>query len=205
MRGALTRSATNTVPLFGMPNDLVSIDLGRFEKSLRGSRFVGRIADGKLLPYHRRDAIQRGALEGSAPVIAWLDNKIDAFLLHVQGSGRILLEDGNVMRVGFAGHNGYGYVSIGRALIDAGELLPSQASWGGIRNWISRNPRRQRRCWRATRDTFFREITGVGPVGAQVPLTPRRSLAVDPKYIPFGAPLWLDTVWPGGSNGPCGG
>ena len=140
LRGARTRSATNKVPLFGVPNDLVSIDLGRFEKSLRGRRLVGRIADGKLLPYHRRDAIQRGALESSAPVIAWLDNKIDAFLLHVQGSGRILLEDGNVMRVGFAGHNGYGYVSIGRALIDAGELLPSQASWGGIRNWISRNP-----------------------------------------------------------------
>ena len=204
LRGTRTHSATNKVPLFGMPNDLVSVDLGRFEKSLRGRRLVGRIADGKLLPYHQRDAIQRGALEGSAPVIAWLNDEIDAFLLQVQGSGRILLEDGNVMRVGFAGHNGHKYVSIGRALIDADELLPSQASWGGIRNWISRNPAKAEALLaRNPRYIFFREIKGPGPIGAQgVPLTPRRSLAVDPKYIPFGAPIWLDTVWPGGGKRP---
>ena len=92
LRGSRTRSATEQVPLFGMPNDLVSIDLGRFEKSLRGRRFVGRIVDGKLLPYHRRDAIQRGALESSAPVIAWLDDEIDAFLLHVQGRAASFLK-----------------------------------------------------------------------------------------------------------------
>ncbi len=204
LRGTRTRSDTNNVPLFGIPNDLVSVDLGRFQKSLRGRKLVGRIANGELLPYHRRDAIQRGALEGFAPVIAWLDDEIDAFLLHVQGSGRILLEDGNVMRVGFAGHNGYNYVSIGRALIDAGELMPNQASWGGIRNWVSQNPvKAQALLARNPRYIFFREITGAGPIGAQgVPLTPRRSLAVDPKYIPFGAPLWLDTVWPGGGKRP---
>ncbi len=204
LRGSRTRSATNNVPLFGMPDDLVSVDLGRFEKSLRGRRLVGRIADGKLLPYHQRGAIQQGALDGVAPVVAWVNDEIDAFLLHVQGSGRIILEEGDVLRVGFAGHNGHGYVSIGRALTDAGELAPSAASWRGIRGWIAGHPAKAEALLaRNPRYIFFREISGAGPIGAQgVPLTPRRSLAVDPKYIPFGAPLWLDTVWPGSGNRP---
>ena len=204
LRGSRARSATSNVPLFGIPNDLVSVDLGRFEKSLRGLRLVGKVTDGKLLPYHRRGAIQQGALNGVAPVVAWLNDGIDAFLLHVQGSGRIILEDGDVLRVGFAGHNGHGYVSIGRALIDAGELAPSEASWHGIRGWIARYPAKAEALMaRNPRYVFFREISGAGPIGAQgVPLTPRRSLAVDPKYIPFGAPLWLDTVWPGSGNRP---
>ena len=204
LRGSRVRSAMNNVPLFGVPNDLVRVDLGRFEKSLRGRRLVGKITDGKLLPYHRRGAIQQGVLDGVAPVVAWVTDEIDAFLLHVQGSGRIILEDGDVLRVGYAGHNGHGYVSIGRALIDAGELAPSEASWHGIRGWIARYPAKAEALMaRNPRYVFFREISGAGPIGAQgVPLTPRRSLAVDPKYIPFGAPLWLDTVRPGSGKRP---
>ncbi len=204
LRGSRARRATNNVPLFGMPNDLVSVDLGRFDKSLRGRRLVGRIADGKLLPYPRRGAIQQGALDGIAPVVAWVNDEIDAFLLHVQGSGRIILEEGGVLRVGFAGHNGYKYVSIGRALIDAGELSESEGSWHGIRGWIARHPAKAEALLAQNpRYIFFREISGAGPIGAQgVPLTPRRSLAIDPQYIPFGAPLWLDTVWPGSGKRP---
>lgn len=204
LRGSRTRSAANHVPLFGLPPDLVSVNLANFDKSLHGRHIVGRVADGKLLPYHRRGAIQRGALGGSAPVVAWVDDEIDAFLLHVQGSGRIILDDGSVLRVGFAGHNGHGYVSIGRALIEAGELSPDKASWRGIRGWIAQHPAKAEALLaRNPRYIFFREISGAGPISAQgVALTPRRSLAVDPKYIPFGAPLWLDTVWPGGGERP---
>lgn len=199
LRGSLTRSERFHVPLFGMPLDLVRIDLGQFDSALNGHRIVGRLSNRGLVPYFRRSAIQHGALGETAPVVAWVDDVIDAFLLQVQGSGRVRLDEGGVLRVGFAGHNGHGYVSIGRVLIDAGELSPGRASWRDIREWIARNPTKvDALLGQNPRYIFFRKISGAGPIGAQgVPLTPRRSLAVDPKFIPLGAPLWLDTKWPG--------
>ena len=162
------------------------------------------MADGRILPYHRRADIQKGALRDAAPVLVWVDDAIDAFLLHVQGSGRIVLEDGAVMRVGYAGNNGHGYVSIGRVLIDQGELPSGRAGWRQIRDWITRNPSKAETLLaRNPRYIFFREISGDGPIGAQgVALTPRRSLAVDRKFIPLGLPIWLDTVWPGQDERP---
>ncbi|MEE2689210.1 MAG: MltA domain-containing protein [Pseudomonadota bacterium] len=204
LRGSRIRRGKFQVPLFGLPSDMVRVELGQFDNAFRDTRIVGRVAGGKLLPYYRRSAIQDGAIEETAPVVAWVDDEIDAFLLHVQGSGRIRLENGGVLRVGFSGHNGHSYVSIGRILIDAGELSPGQAGWREIRKWISRNPEKATGLLAQNpRYIFFREISGMGPIGAQgVPLTPRRSLAIDPKFIPFGVPLWLDTKWPGTGGRP---
>ncbi|MED5356794.1 MAG: MltA domain-containing protein, partial [Pseudomonadota bacterium] len=171
---------------------------------LRGRSVIGRVEGGRMLPYYRRADIQQGSIGHRAKVLAWVDDRIDAFLLHVQGSGRILLPDGDILRIGYAGNNGHGYVSIGRVLIKKGELSAGQAGWTQIRRWIEMNPQKTDALLAENpRYIFFREILGDGPIGAQgVALTPRRSLAVDRRYIPLGAPLWLDTVWPGGGNRP---
>lgn len=204
LRGSKTRSERYNVPLHGLPDDLVRVELGSFDSKLRGRAVVGRVANGRIVKYHRRGEIQRGALQGRAPVLAWLDDPVDAFLLHVQGSGRVLLEDGAVMRVGYAGNNGHGYVSIGRALIKQGELSPGRAGWTQIRGWMEENPEKSASLLAQNpRYIFFREISGEGPIGAHgVPLTPRRSMAVDRRYIPLGVPIWLDTVWPGSGERP---
>ncbi|MGB0554138.1 MAG: murein transglycosylase A [Alphaproteobacteria bacterium] len=204
LQGSKTQSPQFNVPLHGLPIDLVRINLGKFDVGLRGQNLIGRMADGRILPYHRRADIQKGALRDAAPVLVWVDDAIDAFLLHVQGSGRIVLEDGAVMRVGYAGNNGHSYVSIGRVLIDQGELPLGRAGWRQIRDWITRNPSKAETLFaRNPRYIFFREISGDGPIGAQgVALTPRRSLAVDRKFIPLGLPIWLDTVWPGQDERP---
>jgi len=204
LRGSRTRNETYQYPLYGVPNDLISVDLGRFDRGLRGRSVVGRVEDGRMLPYYRRGDIQRGSIGRRAKVLAWVDDRIDAFLLHVQGSGRILLPDGDAMRIGYAGNNGHGYVSIGRTLIKRGELSAGRAGWTQIRRWIEANPKKADALLAANpRYIFFREISGDGPIGAQgVALTPRRSLAVDRRYIPLGAPVWLDTVWPGGGERP---
>jgi len=204
LRGSKTRSADFNVPLYALPTDLVSIDLGKFNADLRGRNLVGRVAGERILPYHRRADIHKGALRDAARVLVWVDDVVDAFLLHVQGSGRLVLEDGAVMRVGYAGNNGHGYVSIGRVLIEQGELPPGRAGWVQIRDWIARHPAKAEALLAQNpRFIFFREISGDGPIGAQgVALTPRRSLAVDRKFIPLGLPIWLDTVWPGEDQRP---
>ena len=204
LRGSRKPDETFKYPLHGVPNDLISVDLGRFDDNLSGQRVVGRVQSGHMVPYPRRADIQRGFLANKAKVLAWVDDPIDAFLLHVQGSGRVMLRDGGILRIGYAGNNGHSYVSIGRALVKKGELLAGRSGWVQIRRWLEDNPGKTNFLLAVNpRYIFFREIANDGPIGAQgVALTPRRSIAVDAKYIPLGAPLWLDTVWPGDSDRP---
>ena len=196
------------VPLYRLPEDHVSVDLGTFDKELKGRRIVGRVDGGRLVPYHTRDAIQNGALDGRALEMLWLADPVDLYMLHIQGAGRVRLPDGATLRVGFAGHNGHDYASIGRELIRRGALPKGGASWPAIRNWIRRNPDQASRLLAVNpRYIFFRIIDGLpaeaGPLGAQgVPLTAGRSLAVDPRHVPLGLPLWLDTVWPAAPERP---
>ena len=144
---------------------------------------------------HERATIDAGALAGQGAELLWLADTLDAFILHVQGSGKVVLPDGEAVRVGFAGHNGHGYASIGRALIEAGERTPGQATWDGIRAWLVANPERRNAVLGINpRYIFFREITGDGPIGAT--LTPGRSLAIDRQWLPLGIPIWLDAEHP---------
>ena len=149
-------------------------------------------------PLPDRAAIATGALAGAAPVIAWVDDPVDAFFLHVQGSGRIALAGGGMLRVGYAGKNGHAYVSIGRALIERGALARADVSLQSIRAWLAANPGEAAAVLALNPSyVFFRELHGEGPLGAQgVPLTPGRSLAVDRRFLPLGAPLWLDVMAP---------
>ncbi len=198
LRGARRPDATYNVPIYRRPADLVTVELGAFREDLAGESIVGRVEDQRFVPYHQRGAIDDGVLTGRNLELLWLADPIDAFVLHVQGSGRVILPDGTVVRIGYAANNGHTYHSIGRELIDRGALTLSEASWQGIRRWVEDNPGEARDLLAANpRYVFFRVIEGEGPIGALgVPLTAGRSLAVDPRHVPLGVPVWLDTVMP---------
>jgi len=199
LRGARRANATYRWPLYLVPDDLVTVDLERFSSELAGKSVVGRVETGRLVPYHDRAAIDEGVLEGRDLELIWLDDPVDAFFLHIQGSGKVLFEDGSVTRVGYAGSNGLKFYAIGRALIDEGKVPRNKASMQSIRDWLRANPGAGREVMqRNGRYIFFREITGDGPIGAQgVALTAGRSMAIDRSLLPLGAPFWLDTTWPG--------
>ena len=204
LKGSRTPHPDYPTPLYRVPDNHVTVDLSKFDAALGRRRIVGRVENGNLKPYFDRAAIDKGALAGQE--LLWVSDPIDAFILHVQGSGRVVLPDGDVARVGFAAHNGHAYQSIGRALIRRGDLKPGQASWPDIRAWMEDHPDKAAALLAVNkRYIFFRERvksnSGVegddGPIGAQgVALTPRRSLAVDRRFIPLGVPIWLDTTWP---------
>ncbi len=198
LRGSRTRQGPYTVPLYGRPADLIGVDLGAFRDTLRGQRIAGRVVDGNLRPYADRAAIEDGALAGQGLELLWVDDPVEAFVLHVQGSGRVDLDDGSRVRIGYAAQNGHAYVAIGRVLADRGALPLDAVTWPAIRDWLDRNPGEAGKLLRANPSyVFFRELGGDSPLGAQqVPLTPGRSLAVDRAHLPLGLPIWLDATYP---------
>ncbi|MBS1216873.1 MAG: MltA protein [Proteobacteria bacterium] len=200
LRGSRTPTARYRYPVYGVPEDLLGVDLPAFGITGRESRLRARLDGKRVVPYFERAQIEAGVAAVRGREIAWVDDPVELFFLQIQGSGRIDLEGGDVMRVGFADHNGHPYRSIGRLLIDRGELPPQRASMQGIKAWAQRNPDKLREVLdHNPRYIFFRELPpGLsGPLGALgVPLTPRRSIAVDPRYVPLGAPVFLATTWP---------
>ncbi len=150
-------------------------------------------------PWLSRAQIEGGALNGRHLELAWADDAIGVFELQVQGSGRLVLPGGQIMRVGFAGHNGHPYTAIGRVLQEYGAGQDDVANWPAIKAWLQRNPAKaQQVMQRNARFVFFRQLTGDGPIGAMgVALTPERSLAIDPSIVPYGAPVYIDTFLPG--------
>ncbi|MCC7259646.1 MAG: murein transglycosylase A [Alphaproteobacteria bacterium] len=198
LRGSRTKTPRYSTPLYKRPPDLVTVELGDFREKLAGERIAGRVKNGKLTPFEDRAKIEDGALAGKGLEIAWVDDPVDAFLLHVQGSGRVKMEDGSTLRLNYDGQNGHPYVSIGKILINEGEIPREQMSTPALRAWLESHPQRVREILDTNPSyVFFRESTGDGPLGAQgVAVTPGRSLAVDKKFIPLGVPLWLDTTLP---------
>jgi len=198
LKGTAVPNGANSTPIYRIPEDLVQVDLGLFRADLEGERIVGRVETGRLLPYLTRTEIESGALAGKGLELIWADDPVDAFFLQVQGSGRVVLPNGEVRRVGFAGSNGHEFYAIGRAMIDEGIVSRERASMQEMRDWLRANPIEAREIMqRNDRYIFFREIEGAGPIGSQgVPLTPGRSLAVDPAFLPLGIPVYLDTTWP---------
>ena len=200
--GSLNPTRTDSTPLLGRPADLVEADLGAFDQTLAGHKIIGRVQGEALVPYYDRAQIEDGALAGRGLELAWVADPIDAFFLEIQGSGRVRLRDGRVIRVSYAGENGRPYVAIGRVLIDRGEIPREQVSLQSIRAWLVAHPTQAREVMDQNPSyVFFRELLAMnadrGPPGSLgAPLTPRRSLAVDPRYIPLGAPVWIDTSDP---------
>lgn len=184
--------------LYKRPEDLVMVELGDFAERWKGERTAGRVVDGRLKPYEDRAAIEGGALAGRGLELVWLEDPIAAFFLHIQGSGRVRLPNGKEMRVGYAGQNGHRYVAIGRPLIDRGAITREEVSLQTIRAWLHANPGEAAAVMNLNPSfIFFHELQDDGPVGAQgVVLTAGRSLAVDAKFMPYGAPVWLDVEDP---------
>jgi membrane-bound lytic murein transglycosylase A len=184
--------ARHTAPLFARPTDLVMADLGRWAKDLKGRRIAGRQVGARLLPYHSRTEIGQGALAKKAETLAWAD-PIDAFFLHIQGSGVGRFADGREIRLAYDGHNGHPYHAIGRTLIARGEIARAEMSMQAIDAWLRANPEQAASVMGANASfIFFRANQGPGPTGAAgVPLTAGYSLAVDTRFIPFETPVWL--------------
>ncbi|OBU86478.1 murein transglycosylase A [Chromobacterium subtsugae] len=232
LSGSRTRSERTPWPVYGVPRDMVSVDVpisqrnrgalrarqigpnrlalaaggdievnpADFPADPRGIRLKGRLSGSRLLPYFTRGQINQGSIAGSAPVLAWVEDPVELFFLQVQGSGRIQLDDGSFIHVGFADQNGYPYQSIGKWLVDQRQLTLSDASMQGIKDWLARNPQRRDELFAVNPSYIFFKTTpgdNGGPVGALgVPLTGGYSIAVDPRYIPLGAPIYLSTTWP---------
>ena len=204
LHGAWKPDTTYRYPIYARPKDLVSIDLGDFRDEFKGRQLAGQLKGNKFRPYPTRADIESGVLKGQQLELLWVDSAIDAFFLHVQGSGRVMFEDGSMIRVGYAGRNGRRYTPIGRELVAQGILPQKKVSLQSIRQWLAANPMAGRQLMEKNKSyIFFRLIEGDGPIGAQgVPLTAGRSLAVDRKYIPLGVPVWLNTSQPGKSEKP---
>ncbi|MCE2509520.1 MAG: MltA domain-containing protein [Alphaproteobacteria bacterium] len=198
LRGAWERDARYRVPVYGRPADLVMVDLGRFREEWRGEVIAGRVEAGALKPYVTRAEIEAGALSGQGLEILWVDDPVDLFFLHIQGSGRVEMKDGSVLHLNYAGKNGHDYRSIGRELIARGEISKDNASMPALRTWLAAHPERMQELFSINPSfVFFRQRQGEGPIGSLgAPLTPGRSLAVDRAFLPLGAPVWLDTVEP---------
>lgn len=194
LHGSLTQHDAYQTPLYQRPADLIMVDLGEFRDELKGQRIAGRNVNGQLKPYEDRAAIVGGEI--NATPLVWLNDPVDAFFVQVQGSGRVMLDTGGELRVGYDGQNGHIYTAIGRELIKRGALTPETVSMQSIRTWLEANPTEADTLMNTNRSyVFFRAADGsTGPMGAaNVPLTPQRSLAVDNRYIGYHVPVWLDT------------
>ena len=206
VKGSRVKRPGYSVPIYKRPPDLVSVDLGLFRPAYAGERIAGRIKGTALVPFEDRAAITKGALEGKGLELAWLADPVDAFFLGIQGSGRISLPGGGVMRVGYAGQNGYPYRSIGKLLIERGDMALEDVSMQSIRAWLEAHPDQAGDILNANPSyVFFRALDGDGgdgPIGTEgVALTPGRSLAVDDDYIGLGVPVFLTGEVPGPGKG----
>ena len=206
LHGSRRRNGKYTVPLYIRPPELVMVDLGDFREELKGQRIAGKVVDGTLEPYPGRREIDEGALAGRKLELVWVNDPVDAFFLHIQGSGRVRLAEGGEMRVGYAAQNGHPYFAIGRDLIERGALKREEVSMQSIRQWLEEHPEEAEEVMQKNASyVFFQAIEGKGPLGAEgVPLTAGRSLAVDRKYFPLGLPLWLAASLPPAAEGQPG-
>lgn len=214
LRGSLEHGGGYRFPIYGVPHNLVNVDVRDFVAGANlpadvPANIVGRVVDSgrgmRMVPYYTREEIDSDhMIARDADVLVWADDPVAVHILHIQGSGRVTLPDGSIMRIGFAGSNGRAFKGIGSILLEAGELKRGGASMIAVRDWLTAHPEAAIRYMnRNTRYIFFRKVSADeaedGPIGASnVSLTPGRSLAVDPRFIPLGAPLWLDSHDPDG-------
>lgn len=200
LRGSRNKVKGYEQPVRAVPDDLLTIDLSAIFPELKDKRVRGRLEGNKVVPYwSRAEILSRGdRLPGKT--LLYVDDAVELFFLQVQGSGRVKMNDGSVVRLNYADQNGHPYQSIGRVLVDRGELKLEEASMQGIQNWARNNPARLDDLLNSNPSyVFFREVANNkdGPIGALgVPLTAERSIAVDPRAVPLGVPVFLATTRP---------
>jgi membrane-bound lytic murein transglycosylase A len=198
LNGSRTRHGPYQYPLRAKPDDLIVADLGEFKPELKGQKITGRVVGDRFKPYPDNKAITEGGLAaGQDRPLVWVDDKIAAFFLQIQGSGTVRLDDGTAMRLNYAGQNGREYYAVGRELVKRGELAKEDVSMQSIRAWMQAHPDQAAGLMYTNPSyVFFRELpaagTEVSPPGAEgVALTPGHSLAVDHKKIAYGTPIFL--------------
>ncbi len=200
LHGSREKRAPYLYPIYAPPEDLLTIDLSAVNPDLKGVRLRGRIEGKRVVPYWSRTEIEHGAAPLAGKEIAWVDDPVELFFLQIQGSGRVQLDSGDTVRVGYADQNGHPFQSVGRYLIERGELKLEQASMQGIKTWAKANPSKLEEALDYNASyVFFRELPAGngGPPGALgLPLTEGRSIAVDPRVIPLGTPVFLATTQP---------
>jgi membrane-bound lytic murein transglycosylase A len=204
LEGSRTRSQRYRYPVYGIPDDLLVIDLGEIYPELKSMRLRGRLDGRRVVPYFNRAQIESGAAPVAGKEIAWVDDAIELFFLQIQGSGRIRLGSGETIRLGYADQNGHPYRSLGRMLIDRGELPLEKTSMQGIKAWAKQHPEKLQEALNYNSSyVFFRELPAdlPGPLGALgVPLTARRSIAIDARFISVGAQVFLASTLPNSSQ-----
>lgn len=210
LQGSRKQSAQYPYPLYKQPNDIVTVELTDVYPELKFKRIRGKLVETKqgdkktgqlkLIPYLTRAEIETNPSPLAGSEIVWINDIIDVFFLQIQGSGLVNLDNGQQVHVGYADQNGHPYNSIGRLLIERGELTADQASMQGIKNWARDNLDKLRDLLNSNPSyVFFRELPAglPGPLGALgVPITAERSVAIDPKYVPLGAPIFLSSTQP---------
>jgi membrane-bound lytic murein transglycosylase A len=204
LNGSREFKAPYLFPLYAPPDDLLVIDLAAVEPLLKGLHLRGRLEGNRVVPYLTRSEIDQTNSPLKGKELFYTDDAIELFFLQIQGSGRLRLDDGKIVRVAYADQNGFPYKSIGRYLVDQGELKLEQASMQGIKAWGRAHPDRlQELLNRNPSYVFFRESKNQdnAPAGALgVPLTPLRSIAVDARVIPLGSPVFMATTMPDSSE-----
>ena len=202
LHGSIHKTKKYNVPVYGLPSNLVTANLGLFKPDLKNRRIVGRLAGKNLVPFYTREEINNGAIRKMAPVLFWIDNPMDRVFLEIEGSGVVDLTDGKRLYVGYAGENGAPYMSIASVLIKQGRLTRDTASSKNIKQYLDDHPEEIDQVLNQNKSfVFFNQLKTDAALGAQgVGLTPGYSLAVDPKWIPYGTPAWLSTTVPTANN-----
>ena len=196
--GSLTRTETTPYPLYSEPQDLVTVALDTVYPELKGKRLRGKIEGRRLTPYPAAASILKNGVD--APALAWLSDPLDVQFMQIQGSGRVKLNDGSELRLGYANQNGHPYKPIGRWLIEQGQLSAGEVSMQSIRAWANRNPEKIDALLASNPSyVFFRRLpeSQEGPIGSlNVPLTAAHSIAIDPTMITLGSPVYIATTRP---------
>ena len=200
LNGSRTPSKRYRYPLYGVPDDLLVVDLGALYPELKNLRLRGRLEGRRVVPYYNRAEIDNGTAPLKGKELYWVDDAVELFFLQIQGSGKVVLPGGETVRVGYADQNGHPYKSIGKSLVERGDLPLEKASMQGIKDWGKQNPDKLPDLLNLNASyVFFRDLPNhlAGPLGALgVPLTAGHSIAIDPRHIPLGAPVFLSTTWP---------
>ena len=207
-KGSRERTAQFGVPLYAPPDDLLTVELSELYPELKDKRVRGRVDGRKVVPYWTRAEIERGAVPTPGKALVYVADPVEAFYFEIQGSGRIEFADGSVVRLGYADQNGHPYRSIARVLIERGDLPRERASMQGISAWAKAHPEQTRALLDENPSyVYFREVPPPapgsldaqidGPIGTLgVPLLAERTIAVDTRSIPLGAPVFLSTTLP---------
>jgi len=208
LKGSRKPSKRYRYPLYTTPDELLIVDLGEVYPELKSLRLRGRLEGRRVVPYYSRSEIENDVGNGAPRLqgheLLWVEDAVELFFLQIQGSGQVEMESGEIVRVGYQEQNGHPYKSIGKLLVERGELSLEKASMQGIKEWGKQNPARLKELLHQNPSyVFFRERPAglSGPLGALgVPLTAGRSLAIDPRAIPQGTPVFLSTTWPSSSK-----